>query len=486
VTSEQRLAALSALCGTAVLAAFVAGVLLDLSSRRTEKAEAPIAGSQAISASVEAPIERIGQATPESAGAIDAPQATATAEDAVSVTDVAIVDPLAAPLPLPPHETPAVQTASVSTPDPVQGDTKEVSTVDASSDPPAVPRPEPLAVQTAAASTPDPVQGDAIEAATVEVLSDPPALPQPEPAAVQIASTDAPDPVEGDEKAASLVVAAPDATVAQPEAPALQVASLSTADPTESSAKETVRAVEIPEDCLGIQICIDDYLFSVYQRTPKQDTTKLKERSKITVKKNGKTRTVVKTIVRLVAADFTWKDPKAAERVGMSLKDYVIGGMDRSFRLKLYRALRALDEAGLVPGITSGFRDNYRQEIASGQKAASDSSYHGGSRRGGYGHGMAADLTSVRGETRDERFRSSELLWKWIDEHGAEYGVGRPYLDRDPPHVGPIDGKEYVEKRGRANARRLASVKHHHRSAARNDRSKTKRTTTVSAKSRSS
>ena len=30
-----------------------------------------------------------------------------------------------------------------------------------------------------------------------------------------------------------------------------------------------------------------------------------------------------------------------------------------------------------------------------------------------------------------------------------ELGIGRPYLDRDPPHVGPIDGKEYADKRGR-------------------------------------
>ena len=36
-------------------------------------------------------------------------------------------------------------------------------------------------------------------------------------------------------------------------------------------------------------------------------------------------------------------------------------------------------------------------------KAATDSSYHGGSRRGGYGHGLAADLVSVKGETRAER-----------------------------------------------------------------------------------
>jgi hypothetical protein len=69
----------------------------------------------------------------------------------------------------------------------------------------------------------------------------------------------------------------------------------------------------------------------------------------------------------------------------MSLKDYVIGGMDRSFKLKLYHALRALDEAGLSPGITSAFRDDYRQSLASGLKAASERSYHGGSSRGGCG-----------------------------------------------------------------------------------------------------
>jgi hypothetical protein len=31
------------------------------------------------------------------------------------------------------------------------------------------------------------------------------------------------------------------------------------------------------------------------------------------------------------------------------MKDYVIGGMDRGFKLKLFRALRGLDEAGLAP-----------------------------------------------------------------------------------------------------------------------------------------
>ena len=175
-------------------------------------------------------------------------------------------------------------------------------------------------------------------------------------------------------------------------------------------------------------------------------------------KNKGKTRTVVKTLTKYVTEDFGWKDPKAAQKAGMSLKDYVIGGMDRDFRGKLYNALRAIEDAGLSPGITSGFRDDYRQELANGNKAAPDSSYHGGSRRGGYGHGLAADLVSVKGETRAERCTWSEILWKWIDANEKELGIGRPYLDKDPPHVAPIDGKEYADKRSAANAR-LAGLK---------------------------
>jgi hypothetical protein len=39
-------------------------------------------------------------------------------------------------------------------------------------------------------------------------------------------------------------------------------------------------------------------------------------------------------------------------------------------------------------------------------------------------------------------------MWKWIDAHGKQFGIGRPYLDKDPPHIAPIDGKEYADKRG--------------------------------------
>jgi hypothetical protein len=263
---------------------------------------------------------------------------------------------------------------------------------------------------------------------------------------------------------AALPVSLPQSEPAPPPAASAlppPVAALPTPDPAPTPA-EPAPSVAASDDCVLSQSCIDRYLWSIYQRTPKQDTITVSERVKVTIKSKGKTRTVTKTVAKLVDEDFTWKDPKAAEKAGMPLMEYVIGGMDPSFKLKLYRACRAMDDAGLVPGITSAFRDDYRQALASGKKAATDRSYHGGSLRGGYGHGLAADLVSAKGETRAERWITSEILWKWIDAHGHEYGVGRPYLDRDPPHVGPIDGKEYVEKRARAKTKVARSGAHKH------------------------
>ena len=272
----------------------------------------------------------------------------------------------------------------------------------------------------------------------------------PEAQPEQIAAMSTPDPVYAEEKdAASSAKEAASSTETLDES--LSYSSQTFASETPSDAREAVNSTETRDECLLRDVCIDQYLWSVYQRTPKQDTVKVVERRKVTVKINGKSRTVIKEFTKLVDEDFTWKDPKAAEKASMSLMEYVIGGMDQSFRLKLYRALRAMDEAGLSPGITSAFRDDYRQSLASGLKAATDRSYHGGSFRGGYGHGLAADLVSVKGENRSERLISSENLWKWIDAHGKELGIGRPYLDKDPPHVAPIDGKEYADHSRGAN-----------------------------------
>jgi hypothetical protein len=161
--------------------------------------------------------------------------------------------------------------------------------------------------------------------------------------------------------------------------------------------------------CIYTLSCVDRYLWSVYQETPKKD--------------------------------FAWKDSEAAERVGLSPMDYVIGGMDPAFRVTLYRALRTLDVAGFRPGIMCGFRDDYRQSIATGKmKAQNDRSFHGGSTRGGYGHGVAADIVSVKDP-------DSTRMWAWIDQHETELGIGRPYLNRDPAHVAPLDGEEYAVHR---------------------------------------
>jgi hypothetical protein len=293
-------------------------------------------------------------------------------------------------------------------------------------------------------------------------LPDPPSMPQPAAVPVAIASLSTPDPDRNEAKEAAGSVEIADTgsgsaalsdppPMPQPATPPVLFAAVRPTDPVQNAGRPAVSSE-------ALDACIDQYLWSLYDRTPKVDTVKVEERIKVKVKNKGKTRTIVKTLTKYVTEDFGWKDPNAAQKAGMSLKDYVIGGMDRDFRRTLYNAFRAMDDAGFSPGITSGFRDDYRQELANGNKAAPDSSYHGGSRRGGYGHGLAADLVSVKGETRAERCTWSELLWKWIDANEKELGIGRPYLDKDPPHVAPIDGKEYAEKRSAAKAR-LAGLK---------------------------
>lgn len=223
------------------------------------------------------------------------------------------------------------------------------------------------------------------------------------------------------------------------------------ADPVATQPAETdvidVSEIDRVDECIDAKVCIDRYLWSLYERTRKVDTVRVPEQINVAVKRRGKIRTVTKTVSKFVIEDFAWKDLEAAKKAGMSPLDYVIGGMDPGFKVQLFHALRALDEAGLMPGITSAFRDDYRQTIATGQKAQNDRSFHGGSFRGGYGHGLAADIVSVKGETRADRLASSDVLWKWVDAHEKELGIGRPYLDRDAPHVGPLDGREYFAHR---------------------------------------
>jgi hypothetical protein len=89
-----------------------------------------------------------------------------------------------------------------------------------------------------------------------------------------------------------------------------------------------------------------------------------------------------------------------------------------------------MDAAGIRWSILSGFRDDYRQRIASGFKARTGRSLHGGSRAtGGYGHGRAVDVMGVDGTASE--------VWQWLDANGAKYGLRRPIPGPDPAHLEP-------------------------------------------------
>src|SRR5258708_17510886 len=120
--------------------------------------------------------------------------------------------------------------------------------------------------------------------------------------------------------------------------------------------EENVSRLEASDECVLSEECIDQYLWLVYERAPKVDTIKVEEQIKTTVKKNGKSRTVTKTVTKFVNEDFTWKDPHAAEKTGMSVAQYVIAGMERAFKARLYHLFRGLAYTLHGPGMTSGFR----------------------------------------------------------------------------------------------------------------------------------
>ena len=170
---------------------------------------------------------------------------------------------------------------------------------------------------------------------------------------------------------------------------------------------------------------VDEYLWQVYERAPvKKDNT----------------------------GDFTWKDIAAAKRMHVSLKDYVIRGMDPDFREELYHAGHAMDAAGLRWSMLSAFRDDYRQTLAAGFKARTGNSLHGGSRAvGGYGHGRAIDINNIDGD--------DEVVWHWMDAHGARFGLHRPMPGYDPAHIQSGGNWHEIASAMRADRTRTAETK---------------------------
>ena len=65
----------------------------------------------------------------------------------------------------------------------------------------------------------------------------------------------------------------------------------------------------------------------------------------VSIKNKGKQRDVKRTVTKFMDENFIWKDPHAAQKVGISTTDYVVGGMDHDLKLRLYRLLRALDDS---------------------------------------------------------------------------------------------------------------------------------------------
>ena len=177
------------------------------------------------------------------------------------------------------------------------------------------------------------------------------AEPVRETAAEPVRETATDKPAASDEPKPIVEAALTDSSqMLPPETPPVQMATPSTSNAVPKDTKDALDSIEILDECLVAEICIDRYLWALYERTPKEDTIKVQEQRKVTVKKKRKTVTVTKSFTTLVDENFTWKDPKAAEKAGMPMMDYVIGGMDRSFKLKLFHMLRAAEEAGLSPG----------------------------------------------------------------------------------------------------------------------------------------
>jgi hypothetical protein len=170
---------------------------------------------------------------------------------------------------------------------------------------------------------------------------------------------------------------------------------------------------------------VKDYLWEVYQRS--------------TVKKDG-------------SGEFTWKDIDAAKHAGLSMQDYTIGGIDPDFRELLFAIGQAMDAAGIEWSILSGYRDDYRQNLAAGFKSHGGYSFHGGSTAtGGYGHGCAIDLSSP------DRL-SDDTVWAWFDQRSHGYGLRRPLPATDPVHIQPLLGPGWHEKAAALRRARLAAA----------------------------
>ncbi|MGB8185032.1 MAG: hypothetical protein WCF37_08395, partial [Pseudolabrys sp.] len=128
-------------------------------------------------------------------------------------------------------------------------------------------------------------------------LSDPPPMLRPATPPVRIASLSTPDPVRNEAKEAACPVEVADMAsgaalpdhhpMSRPAALTALFVAVSPTDPVQNAAWPAVSS-EALNACLEPDVCIDQYLWSLYERTPKVDTVKVEERIKVKVKNKGK------------------------------------------------------------------------------------------------------------------------------------------------------------------------------------------------------
>src|ERR1044072_7496386 len=194
-----------------------------------------------------------------------------------------------------PHEmlppvTPLEVIAPAGTPDPVQNDVEAsaapfelagTGSVVALSDPHQMLSPAP-SFEAITPNTPDPVQRDVDAAAPlVEVAgtgSVVAAVPEPRQMLAAI-PPNMPDPVQHEAEAAApppdvagtegVEAAVTEPGEMLPAATRPVLVSLFRSAPVAEDLKPVMRVVETPNECLVAEICIDDYLWAFYERTPK-------------------------------------------------------------------------------------------------------------------------------------------------------------------------------------------------------------------------
>ena len=260
------------------------------------------------------------------------------------------------------------------------------------------------------------------------------------------------------------------------------MASLEPGDVDHAAGSPAASSPDVRDRCSTEDACIDRYLWALYQRTPKEDAIRIQEQRKVTVRRKGRMVTVTRTFTTVTDEDFSWKDPKAAEQ-----SRHAHGGLrDRRHG--------------------SGFQ----------AEAVSDAARRRRSRPVAWHHQRLPRRLSPIDRERTQGGQRQVLSWRqlpwrlrpracggyrqrqwrrrgrsgWLPAKSSGNGsmttarsLGSAGLIsiRDPPHVAPIDGKEYADHHpGMKPRQEKSAAKPHSVLASREHRGSAKRTRTAS------